>query len=195
MGPTSLETSSRIFGSLKNIWKKVRSSFTLEKKRNVSMAIDTSLRYVALGDSYASGVGSGGGGHSPKAGDYDRCCSRNKNAYPSLLARSLDVHSFDYRACMGAVALGNGNTVMNQIRSARHDAQLVTVTVGGNDSGFVDIITACITPRLMTKRCLNTINNSRKLVKTRVRPDLRKLQKQLRKKFKKASIVFTGYPR
>lgn len=191
----SLETSSRIWGSLKKMWNKVVSTFTLEKQRVVPVVVDTNLRYVALGDSYASGVGSGGGGYSPKNGDYDRCCSRNKNGYPGLLARSLDVSSFDYRSCMGAVALGNGNTVMNQMRMARHDAQLVTVTVGGNDMGFVDVITACLAPRLMTKRCINTINHSRKLVKTKVKPNLRKLQFELRRKFKKSAIVFTGYPR
>src|ERR1043165_5465480 len=89
--------------------------------------------YVALGDSYSSGVGTGGtysGGN----------CKRSTNAYPQLWANSHKPASFKFVACSGAVT---SDVLNNQISSLSASTSLVTISIGGNDAGFVDVITTC----------------------------------------------------
>ena len=155
----------------------------------------TNINYVALGDSYAAGIGSGGGGLPRKSGDYDRCCFRNRNAYPALLARAIGARHFDFRACMGAVMLKGRNSVEEQIKYAPKNAQLVTVTIGGNDMGFGEVVGSCLTSAVAPKRCHAAIRRSKRRVRDVVGRDARTLQKRLQRRFPNAVIVFTGYPR
>ena len=53
----------------------------------------TSVRYVALGDSYSSGVG---------AGDESGSCDLSPNAYGPLWAAANSAASFTFDACSGA---------------------------------------------------------------------------------------------
>ena len=154
----------------------------------------TQLRYVALGDSFAAGVGSGGGPFGLHQLDVDKCCARNRNAYPSLLSRQLGVSSFHFRACMGARALQGPNNVLRQMIGTPSNAQLVTVTIGGNDMGFEDVIFKCITSFLAQRRCLKAIKRGVRRSKTVIGPHVRALQTILRRRYPRAIIVFTGYP-
>lgn len=112
---------------------------------------------VALGDSYISGEGAPvfyEGTNSPSSNE----CRRAPTAYPQFVGTHLgkSVRSF---ACSGAV-IGDLNT-----RATAEDERpsqlidlnawlletdptvdLVLVSVGGNDSGFGDVIEACLTP-------------------------------------------------
>src|SRR5881409_2627606 len=88
--------------------------------------------YAALGDSYSSGVGSGSYGSSGS-------CYRSSKAYPQLWANVHSGTSFTFLACSG-VRTGD---VINQANSIPSSATLVTVTVGGNDAGFADVMTSC----------------------------------------------------
>jgi lysophospholipase L1-like esterase len=100
-------------------------------------------KYVALGDSYTA-VGdlfeSGGG---PLG------CARSSVNYPHDLAAALGVGLSD-ASCTAAVTadmtapqstLGGSNPP--QFDSLTPDTDLVTVGIGGNDFGFVDVITTC----------------------------------------------------
>jgi lysophospholipase L1-like esterase len=85
--------------------------------------------YVALGDSYASGAG---------AGSYvDGSCRRSSNAYPAL--RGKEFPSFKFVACSGATT----KSLRSQLRALTPATTLVTITIGGNDLGFVDVLTTC----------------------------------------------------
>ena len=53
----------------------------------------TSVRYVALGDSYSSGVG---------AGDESGSCDQSPNAYGPLWASANSPASFTFATCSGA---------------------------------------------------------------------------------------------
>ncbi len=90
-----------------------------------------SLSYVALGDSYAAGFG---------AGRYVNDCGQSRRGYPALLDR-------DTRASLRANATCNGATTQtvltSQLPALTPRTQLVTLTVGGNDLGFVAVATAC----------------------------------------------------
>jgi hypothetical protein len=58
-------------------------------------------RYVALGDSYSSGVGS--------RSYYPGPCERSPLSYAPLLAARLKVTEFDFRACGGATTGATGS--------------------------------------------------------------------------------------
>src|SRR6266498_3204448 len=89
--------------------------------------------YVALGDSYASGTG---------AGSYGNCgsCLRSANAYAQLWANANAPSSFVFVACSGAVTT---DVLNNQVGSITSDTSLVTISIGGNDAGFADVMTDC----------------------------------------------------
>lgn len=91
--------------------------------------------YVALGSSFAAGAGLG-----PLQADSPVLCARSVNSYPQVLARSLGLSVADM-SCGGAVTrhvLKGGQFFQGpQIRAITHDTRLVTLTVGGNDIGYI----------------------------------------------------------
>jgi lysophospholipase L1-like esterase len=79
--------------------------------------------YVALGDSFAAGVGAG------KLSD--RTCYRSAEAWPVLLAKKLQL-SLLFPACTGAVTHGTKNNVdPMQLGSLSDSTKLVTLSIGG----------------------------------------------------------------
>ncbi|GAA4214917.1 SGNH/GDSL hydrolase family protein [Microbispora amethystogenes] len=96
-------------------------------------------RYVALGDSYASGAG------LPEP--TDPACSRSGLNYPSVLARSYGSRSFKDVTCGGATTRDlwhRQGAKAPQLRALSRNTTLVTVTMGGNDIGFSSIIGTCL---------------------------------------------------
>jgi lysophospholipase L1-like esterase len=99
---------------------------------------------VALGDSYAA-VGTLTLIHGNPLG-----CARASDNYPSDLAATLHVGTFVDASCGGAVT-GDMTAPQSvtfgtnppQFDSLTADTDLVSVTIGGNDVGFSDIVTTC----------------------------------------------------
>lgn len=92
------------------------------------------VNYVALGDSFSSGLGTR---------DYDDDdCKRGPAAYPEVWSESHATASFDFVACSGATT---DDVLDNQVSALESDTDLVTITIGGNDVGFADVITTCRT--------------------------------------------------
>ncbi|MCW2754674.1 MAG: lipase [Marmoricola sp.] len=94
--------------------------------------------YAALGDSYSSGLGADG---RESGGD----CHRNSRAWAYALQRQHQSKT-KLLACAGATMSG----VEAQLRPMRAffaqdpgAAQLITVTVGGNDVGFASVLQNC----------------------------------------------------
>lgn len=102
----------------------------------------SSARYVALGDSYSSGQG---------IGDYvspGAPCNRSKKAYPYLIAQEFALGSPLHAACGGAVT-DDFHTARNaneraQLENLSQDTEVVTLTIGGNDAGFFEVLDGCI---------------------------------------------------
>lgn len=95
--------------------------------------------YVALGDSYSSGLGS--------SGEYDAGCHRASNAWAFQLQPAFQ-SATSLRACAGDTISGVRGQMssMNSYFAARTSKpQLITLTVGGNDVGFVDTLNHCVT--------------------------------------------------
>jgi lysophospholipase L1-like esterase len=79
------------------------------------------VNYVALGDSYASGVG---------AGSVSGSCGQSPNAYPALWATASSPASFKFAACSGATT---SDVISSQLSSLSSSTTLVSMTIGGND--------------------------------------------------------------
>ncbi len=91
--------------------------------------------YVALGSSFAAGAGLG-----PLQTDSPLLCARSIGGYPQVLARKLSLSIVDM-SCGGAVTrhvLDGGQFFQGpQIRALSPETRLVTLTVGGNDVGYI----------------------------------------------------------
>lgn len=91
--------------------------------------------YVALGSSFAAGAGLG-----PLQPDSPTLCARSMNGYPQHLARLRQLTIVDM-SCGGAVTrnlLRGGQFLQGpQRRTITRETRLVTITIGGNDVGYV----------------------------------------------------------
>ncbi len=90
-------------------------------------------RYVALGDSYSSGVGTGSYAVSSS-------CKRSVYAYPYLVSQQRAGTSLVFAACSGATT---SDMMASQIQAVDANTSIVTVTIGGNDIGFSNLIYQC----------------------------------------------------
>lgn len=91
-------------------------------------------RYVAMGSSFASGPGV-----TRLADDRDPRCTRSYDNYARQTARRLRLDLVDV-SCGGATSdhvLNGWNELPPQVDALTPETQLVTVTIGGNDVGYV----------------------------------------------------------
>lgn len=106
-------------------------------------------RYVALGSSYAAGPGV----TTPAEGTRNRC-GRSSDNYAHQLARMRKLDLVDV-TCGGATTahiLGAWNELPPQLDALTLDTALVTVTIGGNDVGYIG--------RLMANSCDPSVGSS-----------------------------------
>ncbi|WNF26234.1 SGNH/GDSL hydrolase family protein [Streptomyces sp. C11-1] len=138
--------------------------------------------YVALGDSYSSGVG---------AGSYDgSSCKRSSRAYPALWAAANSPASFHFTACSGA---RTNDVTSGQLGPLNASTDLVSISVGGNDAGFADVMTTCVLQS--EAACLNRIATARAYVDSTLPGRLDSVYAAIRAKAPSAQVVVLGYPR
>ena len=97
------------------------------------------LQYVALGDSYAAGIGAPPY-RSVSLGD--KICVQSINmGYPGLLDLEKDItlQVNGNATCPGATTTDVAALVASPLNPLDEDTRLVTLTVGGNDLGFGDL--------------------------------------------------------
>ncbi|MCX4785743.1 MULTISPECIES: SGNH/GDSL hydrolase family protein [unclassified Streptomyces] len=140
--------------------------------------------YVALGDSYSSGVGSGS--YDSASGD----CKRSTKAYPKLWAAANSPSSFAFTACSGA---RTSDVKAGQLGPLNSSTDLVSISVGGNDAGFADVMTTCVLQSEAT--CLSRIATARSYVDTTLPGNLDSVYSAIRAKAPSARVVVLGYPR
>lgn len=140
--------------------------------------------YVALGDSYSSGVG---------AGNYDSGsgnCKRSTRAYPALWAAANSPASFSFTACSGA---RTGDVVANQLGPLNSGTGLVSLSVGGNDAGFADVMTTCVLQS--EANCVARVNQAKAYVDSTLPGQLDRVYSAIKGKAPSARVVVLGYPR
>ncbi|MER5734571.1 MULTISPECIES: SGNH/GDSL hydrolase family protein [unclassified Streptomyces] len=147
-------------------------------------AESAALDYVALGDSYSSGVGAGS--YDSASGD----CKRSTKAYPRLWANANAPSSFAFTACSGAVTTDVTGKQLGPLSSA---TDLVSITIGGNDAGFADVMTTCVLQSEST--CVNRVNQAKAYVDSTLPARLDAVYDAIRAKAPAARVVVLGYPR
>lgn len=181
---------------------------------SVTFTAQGGIRYVALGDSYSAGEGIEPWFEVPGPG---KGCHQSEKGYATFvgdedyeLPGDPDVN-LDYVACSGAV-LKDIVAVQQNARGERHivqlsrvdaGADLLTLTVGGNDLGFSEVLSHCATQADCQNDGYATLNSGRSLTLDEFldvrlalfRPEVESLYRTLRERTEdNASIVALNYP-
>ncbi len=144
-------------------------------------AADDDIDYVALGDSYAAGTGAAGATGS---------CQRSRYGYPQLWAAANDPASFRSVACSGAETSDVRRT---QVQAVSRTTDLVTVTVGGNDAGFVPTFVTCLVGS--DAICVKATKLARAYIRTVLPAKLDATYAAIRERAPDARVVVLAYPR
>jgi len=140
--------------------------------------------YVALGDSYSSGVGT-----RTYLSD-GTSCQRSVYAYPSLIAAARG-YALNFRACSGAKIPDVANTQLGALSAS---TAYVTISVGGNDAGFASVLTECAKPGWMSN-CNGAIDQAQAYINNTLPGALASLYANIRSRAPNARVVVVGYPR
>lgn len=138
--------------------------------------------YVALGDSYASGVG------SRTYYDASGSCYRSPYAYPEKVAAQIGA-DLTFKACSGATV---ADVRSNQLGTLSSSTSRVTVQVGGNDIGFTSVITKCAE---VWVSCSNAVDDAEQTMRDVLPSRLDALYTDIRSRAPYAQVVVVGYPR
>ncbi|MGY1616732.1 SGNH/GDSL hydrolase family protein [Geodermatophilus sp. SYSU D00691] len=158
---------------------------TVAASPGASAAAAPPIDYVALGDSSASGQGTGlyDLGGSP--------CWRSGAAYGPLWAQRHAARSFALLACSGATTL---DVLATQVPQIPRDTDLVTLTIGGNDVGFWPIMQTC-TLAVDDQACLAAIGQGTVIATTVLPVRLSALLVAVHRAAPHARVLVLGYPR
>jgi GDSL-like lipase/acylhydrolase family protein len=161
-------------------------------------ATSAPLRYVSLGDSYsaASGV-------LPPDPTAPPQCLRSIRNYPHVIAGKLGAQLTDVTC--GAAETGDFFTsqysgVPPQLNAVNGNKQLVTMTIGGNDSGvFINTIVACGSAGLSTggqgSPCKDRYGSSfADTIRNTTYPALVRALRAVRARAPRAKVAILGYP-
>jgi lysophospholipase L1-like esterase len=137
--------------------------------------------YDALGDSYASGYG---------VPPYT-ACGRSDAAYAVQLDGREKVALDDFVACAGATTktLVSGG----QLNALDADTDLVTLTIGGNDTHWGDTVGACLIGT--DQQCAGSIAHARSTITNDLPGLLDTVYSQVAAHATHARVLVTGYPR
>jgi lysophospholipase L1-like esterase len=156
------------------------------------------LKYVALGDSYSAGAGV-----LPTDFSAPPLCIRTTRNYPRLIASATGASLKDV-TCTAAETrhfyTSQYPGVPAQLSALRADTELVTLTIGGNDSQvFLGAIVTCGTKGVLTfgfgSPCKNWFGSYYdNLIDTRTYPAVKKALRDIHAKAPNAEVAILGYP-
>ncbi len=150
----------------------------------VAPAAAATVRYVALGDSYSSGVGAGS--YTTESGD----CLRSTKAYSQLWTNAHHPTSYLSVACSGAKTT---DVNANQLSALSSSTTLVSITIGGNDVGFASVMEDCVL--YGTDTCVSEINAAENQARTQLPAKLDTTYNGIRSHAPSARVVVLSYPR
>ncbi len=139
-------------------------------------------QYVALGDSYAAGVGL-----TPYSNE---TCDRSATkAYPTLLAgKKLGL---TFTACTGATT---ETLIDTQLVPVPDVVKYVTVTIGGNDLGFAEILSDCVARLGATDGCTDTTKTNADAALDALPTKLTTVLEAVKAAYPNATVYASGYP-
>jgi lysophospholipase L1-like esterase len=139
-------------------------------------------QYVALGDSYSSGVGTRVFYEEPGE------CDRSPDAYGPKIAANKG-YTLSFQACSGATTKEVNE---KQLGTLSASTSLVTITIGGNDAGFSNVIINCA---LYYFTCEGAITEADEFIKKQLPGLLETTYKDIRAKATTATVIVLGYPK
>jgi lysophospholipase L1-like esterase len=140
--------------------------------------------YVALGDSYSSGVGSGS--YLDSSGD----CLRSTLAYSQLWANAHAPASYTSVACSGATTT---DVINNQVSALSGSTTLVSISIGGNDLNFAGVREDCVL--YSTDTCVSELNAAEATAQASLPGWLDTVYDSIRSHAPSARVVVLDYPR
>lgn len=141
----------------------------------------STVDYVAMGDSFTSGVGAPG-----QIG----LCLQSPNSYAGQWAKKNRPASFYSLACVGAVTR---DVQQLQVPLLSRRTDLITLSVGGNDAGFVPAVVSCTLGSEAT--CANTVRTSRDTISGTLPAALDRTYQLIKARAPGAEVYVMGYPR
>ena len=138
-------------------------------------------QYVALGDSYAAGVG------SRVFYEESGSCKRSPEAYAPKIA-SAKGYTLNFEACSGAKT---SDVNANQLGKLSSTTSLVTLSIGGNDAGFSNVIVNCA---LYYFTCGSAINEANEYIAKSLPGVLNTTYNNIKSKATTAKVIIIGYP-
>ena len=168
--------------------------------------------YVAMGDSFSSGEGTGV--YMAGTDTVDNTCHRSPLAYPPRLAtESRRLRPLTFVACSGAAtrdlyATNAANPSEGpQLDALKRRTRAVSLTIGGNDVVFADVARACVQVGAntgfgcSTNAALNAVVNARlaalagaSVPGTEAITPIRKVLADIHRASPRAEIYLGGYP-
>ncbi|MFG1603617.1 SGNH/GDSL hydrolase family protein [Actinoplanes sp. NPDC049265] len=145
-----------------------------------ALAATSTVDYVAMGDSYSSGVGAPG----PTG-----LCLRSPKGYPGLWAAANDPHSYRSVACGGATT---DTLRATQLIGLSGKTDLVTVTIGGNDAGFAPTVISCTV--VSDAACQAVVDNAAVTVREELPAKLDATYRAIKRHAPHAGVYVLGYP-
>lgn len=139
--------------------------------------------YAALGDSYSSGNGA-------YSTNLDWGCNRNTYAYPWLVAEERPNTHLTFVACQGAVT---DDIVNEQSGALSADTDYVSLTIGGNDVGFANLILNCAGS--WSFNCGNAVEDTKWKIENELPAKLDRAYGAIRAGAPSATVVVLGYGR
>jgi lysophospholipase L1-like esterase len=168
-------------------------------------AADPSGRYVALGDSYAAGPG------VPTLTGNPVGCGRSTGNYPTQVQAVAHYAQFRDVTCSGATTAQMSRTQTTragsnppQLDAVTPDTTLVTLTVGGNDIGFSDIVAHCLSTASAGRQAATSAPcrsyytaGGRDVLTARIddaAADVTAVARRIRQRAPAATLLVVGYP-
>jgi lysophospholipase L1-like esterase len=137
--------------------------------------------YVALGDSYASGLG---------AGSYsDGNCYQSSNAFEVLWVNANHPASFANETCSGATTQ---SVISSQLSPLNSSTTLVSIVIGGNDVGFSNTMITCVLED--TSACVAAIQQDESEMQTQLPGEMDSVLSDIHADAPNAHVVVLDYP-
>jgi len=146
------------------------------------VASASASQYVALGDSYSAGVGSRV--FYEESGE----CKRSPDAFGPKIAAAKG-YTLNFEACSGAKTPEVNEKQLGKLSSS---TALVTITIGGNDAGFSNVMLNCA---LYYFTCGSAISEADEFIAKKLPGLLETTYKDIRAKATAAQVIVLGYPK
>jgi hypothetical protein len=138
---------------------------------------------VGLGDSYSSGTGT--------REYFDSGCKRSNYAYPKIVDNERPNTELSFTACSGA---RTQDVINNQLAPLTTGTRWVTITIGGNDAGFSDVIVECAQPGWASD-CNGAIDQAQAYINNTLPGRLNAVYDAIKVRAPNATVIVLGYPR